>query len=252
MIKYSQFRPTGFDRAGAFLPDQQDWIVAPVSQNRDSGPLQESNFACFLESLGGEQSGIVEVHRFGHWGNGWFEIILINPDHNEIVARAEALESSLESYPVLNEQDYSRREWNCYVESWDTYGRREYLKELRKEIFTHFADGVSGDFTDGEIEEAIDELPDSVIDELRHDAAQKANWEYEPDGDGVTINIKGLAEKTDMDRLADLAIEYCHDAAQKRDITKLAVALGATPEQVKTAVEKRLVMVSQIRALVGA
>lgn len=251
MQTYSQFRPTGFDCRGIGLPDQQNWLVAPVSRTRDSGPLDESNFECALAQLGGESED-VQIHRFGHWGPGWFEIILINPERRDLVSKAEEIEASLENYPVLDDEDHSRREWECYVESWDSWGRREYTKQISKKLFELYPNGVSEDWTDSEIADAISELPDATIDELRHDAAQKANWEYEPDGDGVTINIKGLAEKTDMDRLADLAIEYCHDAAQKRDITKLAVALGATSEQVKLAVEKRLVMVSQIRALVGA
>jgi len=46
MQTYRDFRPTGFDSRGAFLDaDRQDWLVVPVGRNRDSGPLDESNFA---------------------------------------------------------------------------------------------------------------------------------------------------------------------------------------------------------------
>ena len=113
MQTYSQFQPTGFDHKGAFLPDQQDWLVVPVSQTRDSGPLAQSNFAIALEMLGGK-SETVEVHRFGHWGPGWFEIILVNPDDKERVKIANEIEASLENYPVLSDEDYSRRETGNY------------------------------------------------------------------------------------------------------------------------------------------
>jgi hypothetical protein len=85
MEPYSEHQPTGFDRAGAFLPDRQDWLVAPVSRTRDSGPIDESNFQCFLDALG-DESESVEVHRFGHWGPGWYEIIIIDPKAEDIVA----------------------------------------------------------------------------------------------------------------------------------------------------------------------
>lgn len=77
---------------------RENWIVAPVSRNRDSGPLDESNFASALELLGGESESC-EVHRFGHWGPGWYEIIIVHPSRAREI---DDLESSLESYPVLN------------------------------------------------------------------------------------------------------------------------------------------------------
>src|SRR5262245_4928699 len=76
--KYADYRPTGFDRRGLNLPDQQQWLLAPCSRNRDSSLLEQSNFDVCLKALGGE-SETVEVHRFGHWGCGWFELILVAP-----------------------------------------------------------------------------------------------------------------------------------------------------------------------------
>lgn len=69
MRTYSSHRPTTFD-SHIELEDREDWFLAPVSLTRDSGPLEESNFAVVLADLGGE-SDDVEVHRFGHWGPGW-------------------------------------------------------------------------------------------------------------------------------------------------------------------------------------
>lgn len=116
MDTYSKHQPTGFDPRGAFLPERQHWLVAPVIQTRDSGPLDQSNFACFLAAVGGE-SETVEVHRFGHWGPGWYEIIIIDPE-SPAVREAEECEGALSDYPVLDDTDYSEREYNAAAECW--------------------------------------------------------------------------------------------------------------------------------------
>lgn len=144
MQTYKTFRPTQFDRAGICLPDNQDWLVAPVARNRDSDCLSESNFHAFIEAMGGESEN-VQIHRFGHWANGWFEIVLINPAMPELVKQAEELEAALENYPVLDENDFSEREneeanqvWrNCYRER----DRIEYIRKHRSQFeFRDFQD----------------------------------------------------------------------------------------------------------------
>jgi len=116
LTKYKDFAPTCFDSKGGFLPDRQDWFVAPVSRNRDDGePLTESNFETCLEILGGE-SETIEVHRFDHWGPGWFEIILVHPSKENAL---EEIAASLKNYPVLDEEDYSQREYDAILEAWD-------------------------------------------------------------------------------------------------------------------------------------
>ena len=118
MTKYSDFAPTCFDPKGYVLDERQDWYVLPVSQTRDSGNLAESNFIAALEILGGERTNIVEVHRFGHWGPGWFEIIIVNPRAGKTMKKALGIESSLADYPVLDESDLSAREWEEMEETW--------------------------------------------------------------------------------------------------------------------------------------
>jgi len=115
MIKYSEFRPTTSDPSGLGLDDRQDWLVLGVSQNRDSDCLDQSNFDCALKELGGE-SDYVEVHRFRHWGPGWIEIILIKPTAKKTIAKAEDIERALADYPILDDEDYSRREYDEAIE----------------------------------------------------------------------------------------------------------------------------------------
>jgi len=147
MQTYKSFRPTQFDHKGIGLPDCQDWLVAPVARNRDSDCLSESNFHAFVKAMGGESEDF-QIHRFGHWANSWFEIVLVNPDKTELVKLAEKLEGALESYPVLDEEDFSNREmeeadeiWkNCYREK----ERIEYIRKHRSQFEFHdFQDMLS-------------------------------------------------------------------------------------------------------------
>jgi hypothetical protein len=156
MELYKDFRPSAVDSAGLGLPDQQNWLVAPVSRTRDSDALSESNFETFLDALGGE-SETVQVHRFGHWGPGWFEIILIDPADVDRVREAERLEAALADYPVLSDEDFSEREMEEADRVWrDCYSERErvtYIRENPNQFnFRSFADlmgCVRGNFFGG-------------------------------------------------------------------------------------------------------
>ena len=123
MQTYGEYAPTGFDHKGAFLPDQQDWLVAPVGQNRDSGPLDQSNFRVVLKDLG-DESETVEVHRFGHWACGWFEIIIVKPGTPQ-ADKLEEWERALSDYPVASDEDYSELECETAAEYWERMGLRE-------------------------------------------------------------------------------------------------------------------------------
>ncbi len=175
--KYAKHQPTGFDPAGAFLPEQQDWLLAPVSQTRDSGPLDLSNFAACLSMLGGE-SETVEVHRFGHWGPGWYEIILIDPADAERIQIAEGVAEALSDYPVIDEEDFSRREWEDYESGWEDYGREDFLRLLEKRF--------------GLPDRAMDILEDAPSEELRelYEGGIPSGEYYIGEDSGVSINIR--------------------------------------------------------------
>src|SRR5688572_9599267 len=98
MQTYSKFRPSGFDCAGLGCDDQQDWFVAPVATNRDAGCLQRSNWEVVTEDIRKAGDGDCEIHRFGHWANGWFELMLIRPG-SEAAKVAELWENALSEYP---------------------------------------------------------------------------------------------------------------------------------------------------------
>lgn len=147
MQAYKNFDPTGIDGEGKFLtgydddhPDRQDWLVCPVTRTRDTPDndlLAESNFSAMLDALGGEGEN-VEVYRFGHWGPGWFEIILVRPGTPEETTAREQ-EERLENYPVLDEDDFSRRELEQQIE------RIESILPPEDDRTSNFPDTATGD-----------------------------------------------------------------------------------------------------------
>lgn len=130
MITYREFRPTGFDCAGLGLEEQQDWYVCPCGINRDSGILAEANWIAQKEILEKFDSDDWELHRFGHWANGWFEIIIVRPDsaaYNEMYS----VESALSYYPVLDDSKFSELEYEAKCKMWRSATpkeRREWLE----------------------------------------------------------------------------------------------------------------------------
>ena len=137
MRTYREFQPTGFDSRANFIAYDseaidsiQSWLVGP-SRNRDSDCLEESNFAVILKDLGGEGDN-VQVHRFGHWACGWYELILIRPETPEAASWAE-WEGALANYLVADEADLSEREQAAANETWrDFYSDAQRIEYMRR------------------------------------------------------------------------------------------------------------------------
>jgi hypothetical protein len=52
-----------------------------------------------------------------HWAVGWVESIIIHPSDITAVAEAELIVSEMENYPVLDDEDYSDREYQAAMEN---------------------------------------------------------------------------------------------------------------------------------------
>lgn len=172
MTRYGEWSPTGFDPRGLALPDRQDWIVAPCMLTRDSGSLEKANWRAQLAELGGESES-VEVHRFGHWACGWFEIALVAPERADQV---EALERTLEDYPVLDDNALAEAELEDEDESWDAWGAGDFSRALERALRED----------DPDIGDRIDALtPDQLLELYRRacDAAGVPSYcEHHSDG----------------------------------------------------------------------
>jgi len=88
-----------------------------IARNRDSDILTESNFDCALRELGGK-SDTVKIVRESHWACGWVEWIAIHESDSKALERADEIVSALSVYPVVDEGDFSEREYNAAQGQW--------------------------------------------------------------------------------------------------------------------------------------
>jgi len=125
-------RSNGLDSFSNYSgPDLGDLVVV-CGRNRDSELIAESNFECALKELGGE-SETVRVERFGHWGCGWFELILVDPKDTKALETAYSIKRCLQEYVLLDDSDFSEREFEQQLEDFDTchgYFERNFAEAL--------------------------------------------------------------------------------------------------------------------------
>lgn len=93
MKSFKDWAPTGFDTRGLGLPEKQEWFVCEFGQNRDSDLVTIQKFSALVRRLDkiDPDRNDHEVHRFGHWACGWFEIVIVRPD-SECARSEERLE----------------------------------------------------------------------------------------------------------------------------------------------------------------
>lgn len=97
--------------------EYQEWYGI-LGRSRDSGIIQLSNFEVGIKLLGGE-SDDVRIERYGHWACGWIEGVYVRPGSRaESIARQ--IDADLVNYPILDEEDYSRREYEAAADYWDS------------------------------------------------------------------------------------------------------------------------------------
>ncbi len=112
------------------MPDSYFGAVWPAyyssgfGQSRDSDDLEQSNFATAIAALGGE-SETVEIVRESHWAVGWVEWIAIHQDDGDALEIADKLQDRMANYPVLNEEDWSQREWDHAQGNWEQSSLRD-------------------------------------------------------------------------------------------------------------------------------
>lgn len=110
--------PSAFDTASNYTGtpfSELDHLYVVLTRNRDSDLLTESNWYCALKTLGGE-SGSVVIHRFRHWAYGWWEALCVTEERK---AEGQAIVDRMENYPILDEDDYSDRQWKEATRVWN-------------------------------------------------------------------------------------------------------------------------------------
>jgi hypothetical protein len=119
--------------------EYDEWIIAPVGTNRDAGFLTESNWDAQLKALAEVDADGNDYQQFdfNHWACGWVALVLVRPD-SECAKRAEELAKRLDDYPLLDEDDFSEREWSAYAESWNSGdAQKDLVWRLKRSEWAH-------------------------------------------------------------------------------------------------------------------
>ena len=122
--------PTGFDSASNYAgPDFSHYWQAPVAFTRDSDTLATSNWHVVTDSiLKAAHHEETEIHRMGHWGCGWYEILLIHPSDSAALECADEWACTLSNYPVASESHWSELQWETAAEVWESSPLRERIE----------------------------------------------------------------------------------------------------------------------------
>jgi hypothetical protein len=141
---------------GYDLDDADQWCIWYTS-SRDAGLLEQSNEKAIRERLqpfsdGDDPDLVFESHS--HWACGHidgFSIRVFKPDGSITPAFEEfcKIKQDLENYPVLNESDYSDREYEATLENYrsEMWGCRDELPEgWEAEVYSWFSDNGHDEF----------------------------------------------------------------------------------------------------------
>ena len=158
--------------------DCEEWAIV-YTHNRDSDLLDQSNADAIDKALAPFADGDnpdVRAEHHGHWACGWIDGYAIRVYRNGQITEAfracHAIEARLADYPVLNEEDFSRREYEATLENLRNEGfdsdyfapPEEWAGEVFSWLWDHKQsavenrDGNGGYATKEEIAEALDAL----------------------------------------------------------------------------------------------
>lgn len=105
------------------LDAAENWFIT-YTHHRDSGLLDQSNSAAIGKALepfteGDDPDVVAENHH--HWAVGWIEGFSIRVFRDGQITDAfrtyHELAQRLDDYPILDDEDYSRREYEATIEN---------------------------------------------------------------------------------------------------------------------------------------
>jgi hypothetical protein len=119
---WTKFRDFSWHRASD-LDSPGDWYIA-YTRHRDSDLLDQSNAAAMERELqpftDGDDPDVVAEHHH-HWAVGWIEGFSIQVFRDGQITEAfqayHELAQRLDDYPVLDDEDYSRRQYEATIDN---------------------------------------------------------------------------------------------------------------------------------------
>ena len=119
-------RPKDFAYFGDL--DLSVWGFAPFGKHRDSDLLAQSNFDFALAALRGVSGKSVEVMHTSHCLVGWYDHVMVRTTAKKTMAKVLEICNRLENYPVLDEDDWSRREYEEACDAYDSWAKDDVSK----------------------------------------------------------------------------------------------------------------------------
>lgn len=164
LIKEVLKRPDSFAYAGD-LDLFNTWTLTDIGQIRDSGPLDISNFETIKSDLETRFPDDVEVVHSSHWLVGWTDqlaVKVIDEDQNPTEAFKAYIEwiDRLSEYPVADEEDYSRREYEDALDTleWGYQISSDNVEDVYRWIFDNYSYCHSDEYTQKDVDKAIEAL----------------------------------------------------------------------------------------------
>lgn len=137
-------------------PDESDLWGIYHTQHRDSKILDQSNAAAIekeLEPWMDGDEGDVIPQSFNHWAVGWIEGYAVRVYRDGQITEAfqkfYELIQRMENYSVLDEEDFSNREWEAAIKNISQRG--EFAKDAH-ESWAHDVAGWLYDYNELEME----------------------------------------------------------------------------------------------------
>lgn len=171
------------------------------SIHRDSDLIDVSNHESILKTFQDHDIRVVEDYRMNdnppdvidvrasHWAVGWIDTIMVHHDADpKAIDIAVSIHDSLSDYPILDDEDYSNREYEMIIESYDQWIESEFMGLLK----SHF------DLYDIEPKDGIctKDLFDLIMD--------RVGSEYIVEGSGVSVyRIEEYPKHTDLDEVKE-------------------------------------------------
>jgi hypothetical protein len=184
---WRRFESFGWDHSRDEDADQ--WTVV-YTHNRDSGLLDQSNAAAIEREMEPFiEDGTARSESHGHWACGWVDgyairVYLADGSISPAFERWCEIQDRLEDYPLLDDEDHSRRELEACLEAIEQRGKftsDDAPEDWAPEVFrilpdreTENRDGTGAYPSDESIQDALrelgwldreydDEIPDTVV-----------------------------------------------------------------------------------------
>jgi hypothetical protein len=137
------------------LDDPDNWSII-YTHNRDSGLLDQSNADAIAEAMepltdGDDPDVVMESHS--HWAVGHIDGFSIRVYRNGAITDAfktyHDLMEQMDGYPILNEEDYSNREYEATLENindaaWRVMHEYTLPEGWESEVYSWLSDNRSG------------------------------------------------------------------------------------------------------------